>query len=52
MKFILKFLPVFLATILPLASCTEDPEDAMGTIVGFVTQAHNYPPNLLIIKLL
>lgn len=39
MKFILKFLPVFLATILPLASCTEDPEDAMGTIVGFVTQA-------------
>ncbi len=40
MKILFRFLSLMMfATIFPLSSCTEDPEDSTGTIIGYVTEA-------------
>ncbi|MDE6694120.1 MAG: carboxypeptidase regulatory-like domain-containing protein, partial [Muribaculaceae bacterium] len=39
MKNLIKILSLILMAVLPMTSCTEDPEDAFGTITGSVTQA-------------
>ncbi len=39
MKDIIKLLTLLLLTVLPMTSCTEDPEDSMGSITGTVTES-------------
>ncbi len=40
MKNLIKFLTlILLLTVIPLASCTEDPEESMGSIIGNVTES-------------